>query len=263
MRVVVVGCGWLGLPLAARYARDGHDVHGTTTRAARVDALREQGVTPHLLRAGAQLDGDAAVLGGADRVVIAVPPSGTADGYPEAIARLAQAAADAGGIVHCSSTGVYPDRSGHPVTREPDVAERPTPRAARLLAAEAAAQATSAPVAILRLGGLWGYGRHPVRFLAGRERPGGDAPVNLIHRDDVIDAVRAVASEPFVEGVFSVVADPHPTRAAFYTAEAERLGLEPPRFAPGPSGGKRVVADRLRDATGWRARWRPGDPAAP
>ena len=263
MRIVVVGCGWLGLPLAAAFARDGHEVHGTTTRAERRAELREHGVTPHLLRAGVTgVEGDATVLAGADRVVVAIPPSGTGDGYGAAIGHVATASADAGQLIHASSTGVYPDRPGHPITREDDLAQEPSERAARLLAAEAAVDAAAVPATVLRLAGLWGHGRHPVRFLAGRDRPGGDAPVNLVHRDDVIDAVRAVAGDPPVTGTFSVVAAEHPPRGAFYRAEAERLGLEP-RFGPGPSPGKRVVAERLAAATGWRARWRPGDPAAP
>ncbi len=263
MRIVVVGLGWLGTALAADLAADGHDVHGTRTSLEGRDELAQHGLTLHRLAARPELEGDAAVLQGADRVVVALPPSGVGDAYGEALARLARAARDAGQLVHCSSTGVYPDRPGHPWTREEDVADDPDPRAARLLAAERAVRAGGPPATVLRLAGLWGHGRHPVRFLAGRERPGGDAPVNLVHRDDVIAAVRAVALGDPVTGTYAVVADEHPTRAAFYPAEARRLGLPPPRFGPGPTPGKRVSGERLAAATGFRPRWAPGDPRAP
>lgn len=274
MKIVVVGCGWLGLPLARSWVRDGHEVHGTTTRDERLDEIAENGVIAHRLAATPRLDGDGEVLRSADRVVMSLPPSGAGDLYGSAIAEVVAVAERAAQIVHVSSTGVYPDRPGHPETHEDDVAEDPTPRAARLLEAEAVVHAAgegepssaddAAPVTtVLRLAGLWGYGRHPVRYLAGRTRPGGDAPVNLLHRDDAIEAVRAVTDPRPVPGTFAVVADDHPARAPFYRAEAQRLGLPEPRFEPGPSDGKRVVAERLIRATGFRPRWRPGDPAAP
>jgi nucleoside-diphosphate-sugar epimerase len=263
MRIVVVGLGWLGTALAVDLAADGHDVHGTRTRLDGRDELARRGVTLHRLVARPALDGDAAILAGADRVVLAVPPSGLGDAYGAAIGRLAQAASDAGQLVHCSSTGVHPDRPGHPETDEDDVPADPGPRAARLLEAERAVREAGPPATVLRLAGLWGHGRHPVRFLAGRDRPGGDAPVNLVHRDDVIAAVRAVALEAPVTGTYAVVADRHPSRAEFYPAEARRLGLPPPRFGPGPSPGKRISGERLAAATGFRPRWSPGDPQAP
>jgi nucleoside-diphosphate-sugar epimerase len=263
VRIVVVGLGWLGTALAAELAEEGHDVHGTRTSLDGREAAARRGVTLHRLVARPELEGDHAVLRGADRVVVCLPPSGLGDAYGAAVAALAGAARDAGQLVHCSSTGVHPDRPGHPWTREEDVAEEPGPRAARLLAAERAARQAGPPATVLRLAGLWGHGRHPVRFLAGRERPGGDAPVNLVHRDDVIAAIRAVMLGEPVVGTFAVVADDHPTRATFYPAEARRLGLPPPIFGPGPTAGKRVSGERLAAATGFRPRWAPGDPNAP
>jgi nucleoside-diphosphate-sugar epimerase len=263
VRIVVVGLGWLGTALAADLAERGHDVHGTRTSLQGRGELARRGVTLHRLAARPELEGDDEVLRGADRVVFCLPPSDLGDAYGAALARLAQAARDAGQLVHCSSTGVHPDLPGHPWTREEDVADEPAPRAARLLAAERAVHDAGPPATVLRLAGLWGHGRHPVRFLAGRERPGGDAPVNLVHRDDVIAAVHAVALGEPVTGTFAVVADEHPTRAAFYPAEARRLGLPEPRFGPGPTPGKRVTGERLAAATGFRPRWAPGDPNAP
>ena len=263
MRIVVVGLGWLGTALAVDLAARGHDVHGTRTTLEGRSELADRDVTLHRLAARPELEGDAEVLRGADRVVFCLPPSDLGDAYGEALARLARGAGDAGQLVHCSSTGVHPDLPAHPWTREEDVADDPDPRAARLLEAERAVLAAGPPATVLRLAGLWGHGRHPVRFLAGRERPGGDAPVNLVHRDDVIAAVHAVALGEPVTGCYAVVADEHPTRAAFYPAEARRLGLAPPRFGPGPTSGKRVSGDRLAAATGFRPRWAPGDPHAP
>lgn len=261
MKVVVVGCGWLGLPLAAELAGAGHDVHGTTTREARLPAIAAVGATPHRLVAGAGSLGDASVLDRADRVVVAVPPSGLA-GAATALVRAA-AARGAKHLLLCSSTGVYAGGPGHPWVREDDVGEAPSPRAARLLAIEAAVRDGPVPSTVARLGGLWGHGRHPVRSLAGRELDGPDVPVNLLHRDDAVRALIALISPRPTPGTFSVVADAHPPRGAFYRAEARRLGLPEPRFRDAPADGKRVCGEALASAVGLRPRWRPGDPDAP
>lgn len=265
----MVGCGWLGSPLAAALAAAGHDVDGTTTREARFPEVAAVGATPHRLVLGAALAGDVPVLDGAERVVVAVPPSGMGGwtrGDPAAAAwALLRAAAERGAkhLLLCSSTRVYAGGPEHPWVTEEDVGDAPSSRAARLLAIEAAVRDGPVPATIARLGGLWGHGRHPVRSLAGRELGGPDVPVNLLHRDDAVRALIALISPRPTLGTFSVVADAHPPRGAFYRAEARRLGLPEPRFHDAPAPGKRVSVEALADAVGVRPRWRPGDPEAP
>ncbi len=271
MRIVVVGCGWLGLPLAASLAADGHDVIGTTTRPARFDELRRSGVRPERLVAApgadgaVRIDGDARIFDGADRVVVAVSPSGDYEAYPKAIAAVADEAvrSEAAHLTLCSSTGVYPGSAEHPLVREEDASPSASRRAPFLLSAEAAVRERAVAATIVRLAGLWGHGRHPARSLAGRELDGPDVPVNLVHRDDVIAAIRTLTLPTPTTGTFSVVAEAHPPRGTFYVNEARRLGLPAPTFSGAAKPGKRVSAQALSDATGFRARWLPGDPEAP
>ena len=43
---------------------------------------------------------------------------------------------------------------------------------------------------VIRFGGLIGYDRMPGKFLTGKkDLPNGDAPVNLIHRDDCVQII--------------------------------------------------------------------------
>ena len=48
MRVLIVGCGYVGLPLAAALARQGHQVSGLRRSADGAAALTAGGVTPLL-----------------------------------------------------------------------------------------------------------------------------------------------------------------------------------------------------------------------
>ena len=84
---------------------------------------------------------------------------------------------------------------------------------------------------ILRLSGLVGYDRLPGRFLANKkELPNGDAPVNIIHRDDCIGLITAVLEQNIWGEIINGSADNHPSRKDFYTKAAERIGLNPPTF---------------------------------
>ena len=57
----------------------------------------------------------------------------------------------------------------------------------QLLSAEKLIQTTTHQATLVRLGGLVGGNRHPVKQLAGRTKiPAPKAPTNLVHREDVV-----------------------------------------------------------------------------
>src|SRR5271157_1479906 len=60
MRVLIVGCGYVGLPLGAELARLGHEVFGVTRSAERGAELQARGLTP--LTADVTRPGDLARL---------------------------------------------------------------------------------------------------------------------------------------------------------------------------------------------------------
>ena len=92
MRVSVLGCGWLGLPLAQELARRGHAVRGSVTHAERLGALAAVGVEGHRLELTPSLEGDADGFFEADALVIALPPGRREPGvearYPAQIAAI-------------------------------------------------------------------------------------------------------------------------------------------------------------------------------
>ena len=150
----------------------------------------------------------------ADAYVITIPPSGIT-GYAGKVAALIEAIdAAARPVVFCSSTSVYPDEARTmvesdvlpgeaPAAGEADAAPHGTPRG-ELLAAEGACARHPGHV-ILRLGGLYGAGRHPVTFLSGRTGvPRPLAVVNMVHLDDVVAAVVAILDRGVAGEVFNV-----------------------------------------------------------
>ena len=255
MKVSILGCGWVGLPLGAALAVKGHEVQGSKTSPERLGLLKDSGITPHIARLEPEFVGDKTWLE-TDVLVLTLPPERKGDVetfYPAQI-RGALEVANAQHLVFTSSTSVYPNLNR--VVTEEDARDPDKPSGRAVLAAEEVLQAHP-NVTILRLAGLYGYDRQPGRRLAGKEVSGGDAPVNLVHRDDVVSTLIKVIEEN-IRGVFNVCADAHPSRKEVYTAQAERLGFEPPRFVePHEVDYKEVSSEKLK---GLGYEFQHGDP---
>lgn len=59
----------------------------------------------------------------------------------------------------------------------------------------------------------------------------GDAPVNLIHRDDCINILVNIIKQDAFGTVFNAVNPYHPKKSEYYIQKAKELSLEPPTFA--------------------------------
>jgi len=274
--VSILGCGWLGRPLARRLVdRDIH-VRGSTTTPEKVEALRADGIDPYLLILDPDLSGQNinSFFSSPILVLNVPPPRGASDGQEQHRRQIdaVRAAATEGNvewILFASSTGVYPNVE-RTVTEadqppgQPDAlpgSRRSTGRA--VLAAEAQLMGDPAfATTIVRFGGLYGDDRHPGRFLAGRtnvSRP--EAPVNLIHRDDCVALLLTLLEQDVRADVFNACADAHPARCAVYTRAAEVLGLDPPTFDDtDTTTGKVVDNQKVKARTGYQ--FRHPDPLA-
>jgi nucleoside-diphosphate-sugar epimerase len=263
--VAVLGCGWLGLPLAQALVAEGYTVAGTTTTPTRVLTLRDQGIRPYLLSLGGKFtatDRDTlhTLLGGTDVLVLNVPPRrGTAtSSYADLLRPVVQAAeaCRVRQILFVSSTSVYPDEP-RPM-RETDAQAAPD-AASDILRAEAlfAGQSSKHNPAlntVVRLGGLFGPQRPPGRFLAGRHDVAqGNAPVNMIHLTDCVGILTAIIREHAWGYTFNACATSHPIRRDFYPKAAQKLGLQPPTFGPDESlGGKIIDSTLVRQTLDYR-----------
>ena len=264
MTISILGCGWMGRPLGRHLAAQDASVHGSTTTPEKLDALREDGITPFRLELMPELSGDDP--GGffdADVLFLNVPPpvrevpSDTLREYhlrqiDSVVEHVRQSPIS--WIVFASSTGVYPKTAGTVTEADqppgrPDALTGPRRSTGTVLleAEKRLLDLGDVDTTILRFAGLYGGDRHPGRFLAGRSnvrRP--EAPVNLIHRDDCVGVVTAVLEHNLRGEVLNVCADAHPTRRELYTKAAASLGLEPPTFEEnGSEAGKIVSNDAL------------------
>lgn len=233
--VCVIGCGWLGFPLAKRLISLNFEVFGTTTSSDKPDLLKNYGIQPVLYTMGS-----GAPIPQVDIYFINVPPSGVTD-YLYSLERLVDRLPKASRLIFCSTTSVYRDRPDHwckesdvqpgvvPDDPDLDAARHGTPRRTLILAEGVIARHPSHLV--IRLAGLYGGDRHPVKYLSGRSNLSmPNAVVNLIHLDDLIETGLRVIMNPPDFQVMNVCSGEHPTRKEYYTKTALERNLVPPEF---------------------------------
>ncbi|WP_018343135.1 hypothetical protein [Cytophaga aurantiaca] len=256
-RISIVGCGWLGLPLAEKLISEGHEVKGSTTRAERIAELLAAGVDAFQLKAkDGMWQGDRlSDFLQCNVLIIAIPP-GTKrnpDGtHAEDVQALLQIISDLkisiGKIIYISSTSIY--KNSNHIVSESDISEEADAGNKVLFKAEKYVQSCGIKEKlILRLGGLTGYERMLARFFAGKaELAGGNEPVNLIHRDDVISVVLFLLKKEIGNVVLNVCSPLHPTRKELYTQLCKQFNLEKPDFSEEKhTDWKKISTDKLSE----------------
>ena len=235
MQVSILGCGWLGLPLAKALLEEGDKIKGSTTTSAKLSLLQDEGVEPFLISLSEEGPvGDVEeFLTNTDVLIIDVPPKVKGgESYPEKIKSLIPYINSSGitKVLFVSSTSVYADDNS--VVTEETIPQPDSESGRQVLEAERVLQEnTRFKTTILRFGGLISEDRHPVKHLAGRSNIANpQAPVNLIHRDDCIGIIKTILAKEACGETFNGVAPYHPTREEYYTQKAEQAGLVPPDF---------------------------------
>ena len=241
MRVLIVGCGYVGLPLGKELVRQGHTVFGLRRSALAEAELQAAGITP--LHADITQPATLARLPRDFDWVVNCTASGGggADDYRKIylegnrnlIAWLA--AAPPKKFVYTSSTSVYAQNDGSIVTEYDETApDAPTSKVLveteKYLLSAVAEQ--KFPAVILRVAGIYGPGRgHSFKaFLRGDARLEGDGArwLNMIHRDDLIGVIIAALRDANIGEVFNVADEEPVSQLKFYEWLAVELNKPMP-----------------------------------
>ncbi len=253
MRVLIVGCGYVGLPVGAELVRQGHEVVGVRRTPGGETALREAGMEPVLGDITAESFGLPA--GRFDAVVFSASAGGTATAaltrvlQVEAMARLvSQLAKDPPKkFVFAGSKAVYGQQDGS-LVKETSVTKPDGARAQVWVEAEQwllGAGKVVAPV-ILRFGDIYGPGRELFveDFAKNRLKiPGqGQRHLNMIHRDDAVGVILAALKNGRTGEVYNAVDDEPIRETQFFSWLAETMG----KWLP-PSGPEETDPVRRRE----------------
>jgi nucleoside-diphosphate-sugar epimerase len=249
--VSILGCGWLGLPLARALVASGYTVKGSTTTPAKISVLENSNIIPYHLTCAPSVEGEnVADFFKADALFVNIPfrrdlPDPSV--YVLQMKSVIENAVAAGVcfVIFASSTAVYPLLNQH--AKEDDVIVPADARAEALLEAEQLfLNERRFKSTVIRFSGLYGPGREIGSFLkSGRvSAKDGNAPVNLIHLEDGIGIIAAVLKKPLPADIINACADGHPLRKDLYTHAAIAATFKPPDFAD--QGGRYKIIDNAK-----------------
>ena len=257
--ISVLGCGWLGYPLAKRLVQEDRQVRGSTTTKEKIPLLEEDGIMPFYLTLTPELSGDRIEAFFLSEILfINIPPGRRKENVEEFHPAQVRSILDhlegspVKWIIFASSTSVYGSANREMTEDDAGNPDRASGRA--LLEAESMViHHPGTDYTILRYGGLYGENRVPGKFMAGKkEVSGGDAPVNLIHQDDAVNIMLEVLRQQATNEIFNCVSDEHPTRRELYINAARQLDLEPPTFLDDDAPWKQISNRRLKEKLNYR-----------
>jgi nucleoside-diphosphate-sugar epimerase len=228
-RLLVVGCGDIGLRIVARLSAR-FRVVALTSSPSRVPLLRAAGTVPIMgdLDRRHSLKRLAAFR---RRVIHLAPPPNEGTRDPRTRHLIAALRSGPDRFVYVSTTGVYGDRGGAFVDETTPVAATNT-RAIRRIDAERAVRAAQG--CVLRAPGIYAHDRLPLeRLRAGRPAlaPDDDVFTNHIHADDLARLCIAALFRGGRGRVYNTVDNSRLKMGEYFDLVADRFGLpRPPRL---------------------------------
>src|SRR5438132_4092335 len=229
VRVLIIGCGYVGLPLGAELVRQGHQAEGIRRTPGSERILRDAGIKPRIIditqstelaqlapeydwvvncasssRGGVE-DYEAVYLQGTRNLIewlTPIPPKK---------------------FVYTSSTSVYGQTDGS-IVEETSPTDPQAETAKILVAAEnlllQAAEMIKFPAIILRIAGIYGPGRGYwfKQYLKGEAiiEGKGERILNMIHREEVVGAIIAALKNGQSGELYNAVDDQPVTQIEFF-----------------------------------------------
>jgi nucleoside-diphosphate-sugar epimerase len=245
MKCLIIGCGYVGLPLGTELVRLGHEVLGLRRSTSVEGELKAAGILP-LVADITKPDELARLPREFDWVVHCVASrGGGAEDYRriylQGTRNLVEwfSASPPQKFVYTSSTSVYGQSDGS-LVKETSPTDPATETAKVLLETEKvlldAATQKKFPAVILRVAGIYGAGRgHWLkRFLKNEARIEGNGArfLNMIHRDDLIGCIIAALKNGRAGEIYNAVDDEPVSQINFLQWLAEELGRDLPPSVP-------------------------------
>lgn len=270
MKISILGCGWLGFPLAKKLIEKGYEVKGSTTSESKLDVLQSNEIQPFLIELSEDkiIGNTSEFLNNSEILIIDIPPGLRRDAetsvgktFVNKIKILLPFIENSNieKVIFISSTSVYGDtNSMSTVTEESDL-HPDTESGKQLVEVENIFRNNrNFETTIIRYGGLIGEDRNPIKFIAGKTNVANpEAPINFIHQEDCIGIIckmlKQVQHDEMWNETFNAVTPNHPSRKNYYTEKAIALNLPKPEFSESEmSIGKIVSSEKLEKVLEYR-----------
>lgn len=258
--IAIIGCGYIGMEVAALWNKRGHSVTATTRSPERLLEL-SQVAQKGVVFKGDDEDGLVHLIGANDTILVSIAAD-SHEHYETAYLQTARLFRHLAlememprQLIYLSSTSVYGEHKGLWVDEQSELLGK-SDQAKILIETEKTYLSLDElgwTVCALRLAEIYGPGRElskRLRQLEGHTLPGsGDQYTNMIHKTDCAAAID-YALRHHLEGVFNLADDDHPTRKALYDAIAHKFQLPHVQWDPNisglHSGNKRVSNHKIK-----------------
>jgi nucleoside-diphosphate-sugar epimerase len=268
MKVSILGCGWLGFPLAKKLIEIGFEVKGSTTSENKLAVLKSNKIAPYLLELSETKISKSITdfLNDSEILIIDIPPglrkiteTTSEKTFVNKIKTLLPFMENSTieKVIFISSTSVYDDTAAIPTVNEKTVLNPNTESGKQLMEVENLLRNNyNFQTTIIRFGGLIGEDRNIVKMLTGKTNVANpDAPINLIHQQDCIGIICEILKQNCWNETFNAVVPNHPTRKNYYTEKAKLYHLTTPLFNEDETNiGKIVSSEKLETILGYRFR---------
>ncbi|UMB61462.1 dTDP-glucose 4,6-dehydratase [Lutibacter sp. A80] len=219
--VSILGCGWLGKPLAIKLIAEGYTVKGSTTSISKFNEFKNLGIAPYLIT----LENISVRINEflASEILVVALPSKNYDGFKKLINYIEKSSIKK--VLFISSTSVYISNN-ELVTEASPLQNVPLVSIENLFIENKFFKAT-----IVRFAGLFGYDRKPGNFFKnGRKIPNPEGFVNMIHQDDCVLILEKIIKNNYWNELFNACAGTHPKRRDYYIKTTLDINNEPPVF---------------------------------
>jgi len=248
VKIAIVGCGWLGLPLGLSLQKSGHSIVATRRSETGCSQLNSLGFTAVQFELGATLSQKKFTpIFSSDLLILNIPVGRktlSSETFSINMHDLLKQAAKSSikQVIFISTTSVYGEQNAVVTEKSPT---HPSSESGQinLLVEQKVQRYFASQASILRLSGLVGEDRHPVNYLAAKtELAAPNKIVNLVHQYDVIQSIESVIKNKVWGHTLVICSTEHPTRHEYYTWAAEQLSLIPPSFIEqqAPTNGKLI-----------------------
>lgn len=254
----IIGCGWLGKFAGEQLSSSFKNVYGSYRSEETKEGLEAVNILPFQLDlATTDLRVPEEILKSCNTVIIAMPPFArqTPEMYGNKLALIARQFSLETRFVFTSSTGVYPVSDGV-YTEEFECADTNV----ICHAENELRKVVQERLVILRLGGLFGAQRHPIKFLSGREMAtNGSEPINLIHRNDIVRLIKHVLSENLFPLLLNVSFPLNETKQSYYDHVAKKNSLSLPKWGTAVGAKRMISTEKLMTLEGFDLIFNPLD----
>ena len=236
--VSILGCGWLGKPLATYLINKDFIIKGSTTSVEKLQDFKNLGINSFLVDIDEVNEQTIQPFLTSEILIVAIPSKNVL-GFKNLIREIKKSTIKK--VIFISSTSVYPSLNKE-MTEEDTTIDSP------LVEIENAFRVNkNFKTTIIRFAGLFGYERQPGNWFQNKKVPQPKGFVNMIHQQDCIVIIYQIIKQDVFGEVFNACSNHHPTRKEYYLNAKKVLKTAPPTFEDSsPLKYKIINADKVQ-----------------